>query len=69
MSVKECNRIGCDNIMCDRYSYEYGYLCDDCFNALSNMSPDTDIREFMGDKTKDFDREESYEKFDAIFCL
>ena len=67
MGVKTCNRVSCYNIMCDRHSDEHGYLCDDCFRALLNMSPDADIGEFMEDKTKDFDREESYKKFDAIF--
>jgi len=34
MSVKRCNRNGCQNVMCDRYSEEYGYICIDCFNEL-----------------------------------
>lgn len=36
MSVLKCNRKGCENIMCDRYSRIYGYICDSCFDELSN---------------------------------
>ena len=41
MGVLECDRIGCENIMCDRYSHEYGYICNDCFDemVLSNKLP------------------------------
>lgn len=46
MSVLACNRFGCDNIMCDRYSYKYGYLCNECFNELVNSG--VDIETFMG---------------------
>jgi hypothetical protein len=34
MSVLACDRAGCENIMCTRYSHEYGYICDDCFEEL-----------------------------------
>ena len=30
----ECNRRGCDKIMCDRYSSTFGYICDECFEQL-----------------------------------
>ena len=25
-----CNRMGCDNIMCDTYVYNVGYVCKEC---------------------------------------
>ena len=34
MGVMACNREGCRNIMCDRYSHEYGYICDECYEEL-----------------------------------
>lgn len=34
MSVLACSRQGCENIMCDKYSYIYGYICDECFEGL-----------------------------------
>lgn len=37
MSVLACARYGCDNIMCDRYSYIHGYICYECFNELVDL--------------------------------
>jgi len=34
MGVLNCDRNGCDNVMCDRSSHEYGYICDECFEEL-----------------------------------
>lgn len=34
MSVMQCDREGCESIMCDRYSSQYGYICDECFKEL-----------------------------------
>lgn len=48
MSVLACDRSGCPNIMCDRYSYEYGYLCRECFEELVSLGAGTDIQTFMG---------------------
>jgi hypothetical protein len=36
--------------MCSRYSYKYGYLCDDCFDELVRTGLGTDIAEFMETK-------------------
>jgi hypothetical protein len=30
MSVLSCNRLRCDNIMCDTYIDRIGYICDEC---------------------------------------
>jgi len=40
MSVKECRRKDCTNIMCNRHSHRYGYICHECFKELrySHMS-------------------------------
>jgi hypothetical protein len=34
MGVLECDRRGCENIMCDRYSPKHGYLCNECFSEM-----------------------------------
>ena len=50
MSVLACCRRYCENIMCDRYSYEYGYICDECYNELEHVllqDPDHNITKFM----------------------
>jgi len=51
MGVRACTRKDCTNIMCDRYSTDYGYICDDCFEEL--ISSLVDIEEFMNTSKKD----------------
>ena len=52
MGVKECNRTGCDSIMCNRYSWRYGYICDECFAEMKKSG--MDIETFMStEKYKD----------------
>lgn len=53
MGVLTCHRKGCENIMCDRYSHEFGYICEECFEELRNLSSDTDIKGFMDSPKKD----------------
>lgn len=68
MSVLACDRKGCENVMCDRLSHEYGYICNECFNKLVKLGPDTNIKEFMGqDDRRVFKIEDSYKYFDDIF--
>ncbi len=45
MGVLSCDRPGCDNIMCDRYSGKHGYLCWECFNEL--VAKKIPVSEFM----------------------
>ena len=50
MSVLACNRTGCDRIMCDRHSVEYGYICYECFDELVeavSFLPAGNIQRFM----------------------
>lgn len=37
MGVMECNRRGCDNIMCNHYNSETGYICYECLTELENL--------------------------------
>jgi len=50
MGVLACNRNGCRNIMCDRLSHIYGYICNECWNELVKSGFDTDIKVFMDSK-------------------
>jgi hypothetical protein len=53
MSVLACSRAGCEHIMCDRYSEEYGYLCEDCFEeAVQNGIVPGTIEVFMASEKR-----------------
>lgn len=61
MGVMSCSRNGCNNIMCHRYSVEYGYICNECFEELvhSNLN----ATDFMyTKKTNDSDRYDYYDR-------
>lgn len=45
MGVMPCYRKDCDAILCDRYSTEFGYICNECFEELVNC--DLDAETFM----------------------
>ena len=70
MSVLACNRGNCQNIMCDKYSHEYGYICWECFNELVASGPKTDIQDFMNSEkvlnTLDV-QEESLARYNRVF--
>lgn len=57
MGVLRCDRADCENIMCDRYSEKYGYICDDCFQELV-ASGIIDINYFMNISKKNARKEE-----------
>ena len=66
MSVLSCARGDCPNIMCDRYSYQYGYICADCFNELVNSNVEN-IEEFMKGSVNTNLSEDKYKKWDKEF--
>lgn len=47
MSVLTCDRRCCDNIMCNRYSHQFGYLCNECFEKLVDRGCGTNVINFM----------------------
>ncbi len=49
MGVMECNRKGCEHIMCDNYSEVTGYICYDCKRELEDSNPSSisDVEKFM----------------------
>ena len=66
MGVLECDRRGCDNIMCDRYSDKYGYLCWECYNELTE-SGTMCIGDFMLSEKKEPLDERALPQYDLIF--
>ena len=55
MGVLACHRNGCENIMCDRVSREYGYICNECFKELVFTGPETNIESFMDSKKQNIE--------------
>lgn len=52
MGVLKCDRFACTNIMCDRLSQEYGYICNECFEELVKLGPMANVAEFMQSQKK-----------------
>lgn len=69
MGVLRCNKADCDNIMCNRYSDQHGYLCDRCFDELVKSGLDTNIEYFMECPPKPDKSAESYEKWNEKFMI
>lgn len=76
MSVLSCQRKGCRSIMCDRYSYQHGYLCHDCFDELvdyiaanGGMATGELIQTFIRTPTSNntIDRNKIWEQCSEIF--
>lgn len=63
MGVLQCDRLGCDNVMCDRLSQRYGYICWECFDELVTSGV-FDVESFMGQRRDRTERpdQEFYEK-------
>jgi hypothetical protein len=68
MSVLACDRENCNNVMCDRMSYKYGYICDECFEELVAEAPG-DIYLFMQQPKQNTDRVRNREQFEKTFTL
>ena len=47
MGVMACSRQECESVMCDRYSHEYGYICNSCFEELVAAGAQVNIHSFM----------------------
>ena len=63
MGVLACDRRGCDNIMCDYVSDEYGYLCWECLAELKSK-PHINIGAFM--KTQKSIQQKQTENWEEI---
>lgn len=67
MGVLACSRGRCENIMCDRGSSEYGYICEECFQELISLGVETDIEKFMASDPKRDHAGATEAYFDKIF--
>lgn len=47
MGIKACDRNGCERIMSDNYSKEFGYLCFECMSELQSKAGEITIADFM----------------------
>lgn len=71
VGVMACSRTGCDNVMCDRYSSHYGYLCWQCFNELISLGPEANVSSFMKTEKDSFivNLEAAKARFEVEFPL
>ena len=69
MGVLNCDRKGCDNVMCDRLSYEFGYICDRCFDELCEIGNVHDVVGFMATPPKPYDKVDMTPVFEQIFPI
>jgi len=69
MGVLRCSRDGCENIMCDRHSPIYGYICNECFEELIFLGPETNTFGFMASSKKTIDVEAAKARFEVEFPL
>ena len=44
MGVMACDRKGCDSIMCDKYSTEFGYICYSCLKELKGIQSNKELK-------------------------
>lgn len=66
MGVLACDRAGCGNIMCDRLSDQFGYICDECFDEMVDAQI-RDIEKFMDTPKPRFSLEIPRESYEEIF--
>jgi hypothetical protein len=68
MGSMGCNRIGCESVLCDRYSADHGYICDECFDELVANGLTVDIEDFMNSlKMKGLNNDAVRKYFEVIF--
>jgi hypothetical protein len=65
MSEALCDRRCCDNIMCNRYSWEYGHICNECFAELSTRHY-INIEMFMQEEERHYNQS-IIEEIERIF--
>jgi hypothetical protein len=67
MGELSCNRCDCDNVMCDRFSHNYGYICSECFSELIGLGPETNIKSFMERGIIPNQERQAYARFNVEF--
>ncbi|RLA84795.1 MAG: hypothetical protein DRG78_00460 [Epsilonproteobacteria bacterium] len=68
MGVMACDRNGCDNLLCNKYSTEYGYICNECLEEMKNKQGNAKftISGFMNSKKGEIIEDQSID-LDNIF--
>ena len=71
MSVLQCDRGNCQNIMCNRFSSRLQvYICNDCFDELISLGVTTNLESFMSsNKIAGQAVFEDYAYFNSVFPL
>jgi len=69
MGAMECDRNWCENVMCDRYSLEHGYICDECFDELVSKGPEQNIEDFMSSRKRKNKNKEARARFNIVFPI
>lgn len=71
MGTMQCNRAGCEEILCNRYSCDYGYICWDCFKELVELGSSADAKTFMSTpkRTTPDPYRDPYEYWDEVFPM
>ena len=70
MGVLPCAVYRCQNIMCDRLSDTYGYICWECFDRLLDLGVQVDLEEFFATEPPSNPketREATYNYFNSLF--
>lgn len=63
MSVKSCERMYCDSIMCDTYVHGIGYVCHECQNEFQEQFPNLTTEGEIREKLSEFmDTHKTYSK-------
>ena len=53
MSVLACDRVGCTSVLCDRCGNTDKWICEQCFEELVHLGPQTDLEAFMDGKPEE----------------
>lgn len=67
MGVMACYRADCENVMCERYSSQYGYICSGCFTELVHKGAGADVAAFMASDRNQDTEEADFAYFNALF--
>jgi hypothetical protein len=59
--IMQCDRKGCENILCERLSDDLGYICNECFEEL--VAGTQQPKDFMKQE-----KPKNYESPDRDWC-
>lgn len=53
MGVMQCNRNGCNTVLCNLLSDTHGYICTNCYNELMDGA-ERNVKTFMNSLKDDY---------------